>query len=86
MSDALPKVTREYINHHLDSTRWRAFEPRDDDIIVTTSYKSGTTWMQHILRLLIFKDDATAPHARDASPWLDARFHAPLDELASQTA
>jgi aryl sulfotransferase len=78
-----PRVTREYKNHHLDSTRWRVFEPRDDDIIVTTSYKSGTTWMQQILRLLILRDDPSAPYAREASPWFDARFHAPIEELAA---
>ena len=41
--------TRVYRNHHLDSTRWDAIEPRDSDVVITTSYKSGTTWAQHIV-------------------------------------
>ncbi len=89
MTDRLPQVTREYLNHHLDSRRWRVFEPRDDDIIVTTSYKSGTTWMQQILYLLIFNEGLEAPPLPLISPWLDARFHGPLEEmrtgLAAQT-
>ncbi|MEN8181345.1 MAG: sulfotransferase domain-containing protein [Myxococcota bacterium] len=83
MTTNLPSPTREYKNHHLDSTRWRAFQPRDDDIIVTTSYKSGTTWMQQILHLLIFKDTPSALPVGLVSPWIDARFHGPLEEVAA---
>ncbi len=36
----LPKVTRVYQNHHLDSTRWSLYSPRPDDIVITTAYKS----------------------------------------------
>lgn len=81
MTAKTPGVTREYKNHHLDSTRWRAFQPRDGDIIVSTSYKSGTTWMQQILHSLIFKDTPDTLPLALVSPWLDARFHAPLEEV-----
>ena len=59
MSETL-EPTRVYINHHLDSTRWNGFQPRDDDVIITTSYKSGTTWTQQILHQLVFKGDPEA--------------------------
>jgi aryl sulfotransferase len=78
-----PTLTREYRNHHLDSTRWEAFVPRDDDIILSTSYKSGTTWMQQMLHSLIFKDDPDALPVGLVSPWLDARFHGPLEEVTA---
>jgi aryl sulfotransferase len=81
MKADLPNPTREYKNHHLDSTRWHAFQPREDDIIVTTSYKSGTTWMQQILHLLIFKDTPDALPMGLVSPWIDARFHGPLEDV-----
>jgi aryl sulfotransferase len=37
-----------YQNHMLDSTRWNHYAPRNDDIVIATPYKSGTTWMQII--------------------------------------
>lgn len=79
----LPSAAREYKNHHLDSTRWEAFQPRNDDIIVTTSYKSGTTWMQQIIHSLVFKDTPDALPAGLVSPWIDARFQGPLEEVVA---
>ena len=72
--DALPAVTRIYQNHHLDSTRWEVIVPRSDDIIVTTSYKSGTTWAQQILFELLYGHADPRPEMMEVSPWLDARF------------
>jgi aryl sulfotransferase len=80
-SDA-PKVTRVYQNHHLDSTRWEIFEPRPGDVVVTTSYKSGTTWMQQILLLLLRGSPEELPRLMQISPWIDARFHTPREKLA----
>jgi aryl sulfotransferase len=82
----LPESTREYRNHHLDNSRWRVFEPRENDVVITTSYKSGTTWMQQILHYLVFRGDPEAPPALLASPWIDARFRTPLNELAEDLA
>jgi aryl sulfotransferase len=69
-----PQVTRVYQNHHLDSTRWEVYRPRQGDIIVTTSYKSGTTWTQQILHWLLYGDRDPMPELRELSPWVDARF------------
>lgn len=79
MSQSLPQMTRVYQNHHLDSTRWDSFAPREDDIIIATSYKSGTTWMQTIVLNLIFgaKD---VPSPVETARWLDNRAN-PLEDV-----
>jgi aryl sulfotransferase len=41
-------------NQHIDSTVWNDFKFRDDDIIISTYAKSGTTWMQQIISRLLF--------------------------------
>jgi aryl sulfotransferase len=38
-----PQKQRELHNHHFDSTIWNDFAFRDDDIIIGTYGKSGTT-------------------------------------------
>ena len=53
MSDEtrLPVKTRELHSNHFDSTMWNDFKFRDDDIIIATYAKSGTTWLQGMFRL-----------------------------------
>ena len=78
--------TRVYRNHHLDSTRWDAIEPRDGDVVITTSYKSGTTWTQGIVGQLLLQGVADPPPLMALSPWVDARFMFPLDALVAMLA
>ncbi|HEY2444959.1 MAG TPA: sulfotransferase domain-containing protein [Rhizomicrobium sp.] len=68
----LPKKTREFHNHHFDSTIWNDLAFRDDDIVIATYAKSGTTWVQHIVAELIF-DGAEGLPVAEMSPWLDLR-------------
>ena len=74
MSEAIkwPRKTREMHNHHFDSTIWNDFKFRDDDIIIATYAKSGTTWMQQIIAQMLFGPDADLEVA-EMSPWLDLR-------------
>ena len=80
-SSAAPERVHEYRNHHLDSTRWDHFHVRDDDIIVTTAYKAGTTWTQRILAALILGSEPVSGGLMGASPWIDARFMGPIEPM-----
>jgi len=70
----LPRRTRTYQCHHFDSTRWDYYEPRQDDIIIATSYKAGTTWMQGIVANLLFPEGNFPAPPADISPWIDMRY------------
>lgn len=50
--------TRKLHNDHFDSTIWNNFQFRDDDIIIATYAKSGTTWMQQIVAQLLFSGES----------------------------
>jgi aryl sulfotransferase len=67
-----PSKKREFHNHHFDSTIWNDFQFRDDDIIIATYAKSGTTWVQQIVAQLIAGGDPDLAVA-EMSPWLDLR-------------
>ncbi|MGH7838552.1 MAG: sulfotransferase domain-containing protein, partial [Candidatus Binataceae bacterium] len=73
MSENLPVIRHLYQNHSMDSTRWNFFAPRADDIVVATSYKAGTTWVQAIVANLIF-DGKLPGSIHELSPWLDLRM------------
>jgi aryl sulfotransferase len=82
----LPVKTREFHNHHMNSTLWNDFAFRDDDIIIATYAKSGTTWMQQIVSQLIF-DGKEGINVPDLSPWVDFRLVPPerFPKLEAQT-
>lgn len=63
--------SRRYVGKIADPDRWDDFNPRAGDIIVSTPTKSGTTWTQGILALLISGNpQVDAAISRDA-PWID---------------
>ena len=53
-----------------DSVRWNDFEFRDNDVVIGTWSKSGTTWMQQIVAQLIFGGDSEI-YGQSISPWID---------------
>jgi aryl sulfotransferase len=73
-----PVKTREFQNNHFDSTVWNHFQFRDDDIVIGTYAKSGTTWTQQIVSQLLF-DGEEGINVAELSPWIDLRVP-PLDE------
>jgi len=69
---AWPEKKRELHNHHFDSTMWNDIEFRDDDIVISTYAKAGTTWVQQIVSQLIF-DGQPDLEVAEMSPWVDLR-------------
>ena len=80
-----PVKTREFRNHHFDSRIWNEFAFRDDDIVIATYAKAGTTWVQQIVAQLIFGGAAGLPVA-EMSPWLDLRVPPKEQKLAAVEA
>lgn len=81
----LPLKSRELHNHHFDSTIWNDFAFRNDDVIIATYAKAGTTWMQQIISQLIF-DGAEGLPVAEMSPWMDLRVPPKPVKLAAVEA
>ena len=82
-----PQKRRELHNHHFDSTIWNDLKFRDDDIVIATYGKSGTTWVQQIVSQLLF-NGAEDLEVAAMSPWLDLRVppkHVKLPVVEAQT-
>ncbi len=72
------KVIRTW---HTDSRIWDNFELRAGDIIVCTPPKTGTTWTQRIVGMLLTQS-LEPRQIMEEQPWLDARF-IPQEEVAA---
>ena len=75
-----PQKTRDFHNHHIDSTRWDGFPFRDDDVVIATWGKSGTTWTQQIVGQLVLDGPEGLMSATGVSPWVEIRIF-PRDEV-----
>jgi aryl sulfotransferase len=73
---AWPVKARELHNHHMNSAVWNDFKFRDDDIVIATYAKSGTTWTQQIVSQLVFQG-AEGIDVPALSPWVDMRIMPP---------
>ena len=65
-----------------DSGRWLGFRHRPGDIVISTRSKHGTTWMQMICALLVFRTPTLPRPLAELSPWLDWLV-VPIDDVHS---
>lgn len=79
---------RQYREADADNARWDGFEFRPGDVIISSPSKSGTTWTQALVALLVFDGpDFPAPIGR-MSFWMEQKTR-PVEEahavFAAQT-
>lgn len=82
-----PAKKGELHSNHFDSTMWNDINFRDDDIVIATYAKSGTTWVQQIVSQLIFNGEEGL-NVGEMSPWVDLRVppkEVKLPAIESQT-
>ena len=73
MTSETPKRKYCYQSLIMDPTRWEGFPHRAGDVLVCTSYKAGTTWLQMICALVLFQRTDFGAPLSEISPWLDRR-------------
>ena len=73
---------RHYKGFIADSARWEGFVFRDDDIVIMTPAKCGTTWMQNIVGMLVHGRTDLGRPITEISPWLDMLTR-PLEEVVA---
>lgn len=79
-----PSTPRNHYTGALtDSRRWTHYKPRIGDIVVTTPPKSGTTWTQAILALLISGDPLVEANPSVNAPWFDNKLN-DLDDVVTR--
>lgn len=71
---------REYRTWILDSRRWAHYRPRPGDVIVAAYPKTGSTWLQRIISLILFQSAHPIP-IDSVFPWIDRRFPVPIDKM-----
>ena len=82
----MTSVPFRYQSPDEDSARWLGFPFRDDDIVISSRSKTGTTWVQMICALLIFQTPQLPAPLAQLSPWLDHLIAAPEQVYARLAA
>ena len=77
---------RVYEGSITDSRKWADYAPRAGDVIVSTPPKSGTTWTQGILALLISGDPDVNANPSVNAPWFDTNFSETKEVLKTLAA
>lgn len=63
--------------------RWDALAPKVGDVILATPAKSGTTWTQSIIAMLLHGTTELPEKLSVMSPWIESNFSELEDDLAA---
>ena len=74
---------RIYRGSITEPERWDAFEPREGDVILCTPAKSGTTWTQSMIAMLLCGTPQLPERLSVMSPWIESNFSELKDDLAA---
>ncbi len=74
---------RLYRGEITEPERWEAFAPREVDVILCTPAKSGTTWTQSMIAMLLNGSTELPERLSVMSPWIESNFSALEDDLAA---
>lgn len=69
----LAPALRTYSGAITDPERWAIWDPRPGDILVCTPPRSGTTWTQTMLVMLLSGTSDLSGPVPEISPWIDTR-------------
>lgn len=66
-----PARNRRYLHPLVNDIQWDELGLRETDIVVASSIKAGTTWLQTIVANLIFQEPGLPAPVMDISPWVE---------------
>lgn len=74
---------RVYRGSITEPERWDTFHPRQGDVVLVTPAKSGTTWTQSMIAMLLHGTTQLPDKLGVVSPWIDAGIAPHADNLAA---
>jgi hypothetical protein len=77
---------RRYRELDADNARWDGFEFRPDDIVIDVPSKSGTTWTQLLVALLVFDGSEFPEPISRMSMWMEQRLRSKAEVHAAFAA
>lgn len=72
-----------YRSFVFDSLRWDGFEFRDDDIVISTPPKCGTTWTQNLVAMLVLGTTEFERPMVEMSPWIEQTTE-PIEDVVER--
>lgn len=72
--EAVIQPKRVLRTNHFDTTKWDWIDLHKGDIVIATAYKSGTTWVQNVVKELLYIDQVAPSEFIACSTWFDFRL------------